>query len=445
MAKYARYRSVRGVGIITLTRPPLNALSRTMCEVISGLIERAVADDDCQAILIRVRHSDFAIGLPMNAKAVMALRALTEQIENTTKPVVIALRGVVRGGAFELALACHYRVMQETGGAVLLRDVEIGLPPAAGGIQRLVRWAGVNIALRMAISSQAFGARPALGAGIVDDTCVDEVNDYAVEFASKLTPDDIRPAGTFRRKNIDFAADHALIQQIKARYKGHAETQIIDSIEAASLLPYEAGLLRDYDAHEACFDKPESIAMASFARGAATLPDDPKTTALVAGRLRDAVIRAGDIAVALGARPDAVDKVTHKMGFVRGVYDTLSDEARAQIEEALEARAAKPTPLATIELRIVAALANEVLRLMDEGAIASPSEADVLLVRAREYDRRHLGPMYRANATGPMALRAELVRNARLGELAFWTPHPMWDVLIRDDRPFADIKAPKQD
>lgn len=445
MAKYARYRCIRKVGIITLTHPPLNALSRIMCEVISGLIDRAVADDDCQSILLRVRHSEFAIGLPMNAKAATALRALTEKIEHTSKPVVMALRGVVRGGAFELALACHYRVMQETGGAVLLRDVEIGLPPAAGGLQRLVRWSGVNIALRMAISCQALGARPALGAGIVDDTCVDGVNDYAVEFASKLQPEDMRPAGQFRRQNVDFAADHDIIQKMRGRYTGLAECQIIDSIEAASLLPYEAGLLRDYDAHEACFNKPESIAMSSFARGAATLKDTPETTAAVAGRLRDAVIRAGDIAVALGAHPDAVDKVAYKMGFTRGVYDSLSDDARVQIEQALTARAAKPTPLATIELRIVSALANETLRLLEEGRVNSPSEADVLLVRARAYDRRHLGPMHRANAAGPMALRAELVRNARLGDPDFWTPHPMWDVLIRDDRAFMDTKAPKRD
>jgi len=416
-----------------------------MCDVISGLIDRAIEDDDCNAILLRVRHTDFAIGLPMNVKAVVALRALTEQIENCPKPVVMALLGAVRGGAFELALACHYRVMQETGGAVLLRDVEIGLPPSTGALQRLVRWSGVNIALRMAVSCQALGARPALGAGLVDETCKEDVNDYAVEFASKLQRSDVRRAGQFQRGPIDFAADHDIIQKMRTRYTGHAETHIIDCIEAASLLPYEAGLMRDYDAHEACFDKPENIAMSSFARGAAMLRDDPAVTANVAGRLRDAVIRAGDIAVALGARPDVVDKVAHKMGFTRGVYDSLSDEARAQIEEALEARAAKPTPPASIELRILAALANEVMRLLEEGAIATPRDADVLLVRARAYGRRDLGPMHRADVIGPMALRAELVRNARLGEPAFWTPHPMWDVLIRDDRSFSETKAPKVD
>jgi len=444
MAKYARYRCIRNVGVITLTNPPLNALSRTMCGVISSLLDRAVADDACKSIVIRVRHSEFAIGLPMNAKAVAALRALTEKIENASKPVVAALRGVVRGGAFELALACHYRVMQETG-VVLLRDVEIGLPPAAGGIQRLVRWSGVTVALRMAVSCQAFGPRPALGAGLIDDICAEGVNEYAVQFASKLEEGDLRPAGKYQRGKIDFAADHEIIQKMRTRFSGHAESQIIDSVEAAALLPYEAGLLRDYDAHAACFNKPESIAMSSFARGAATLQDTPEMTAAVAGRLRDAVIRAGDIAVALGARPDAVDKVVYKMGFTRGVYDSLSDDARSQIEEALKERDAKPTPPATIELRVVAALANEAMRLIEEGKISAPHEADVLLVRAKAYDRRALGPMHRANVTGPMALRAELTRNARLGDADFWTPHPMWDVLIRDDRAFTDTKGPKQD
>jgi hypothetical protein len=133
------------------------------------------------------------------------------------------------------------------------------------------------------------------------------------------------------------------------------------------------------------------------------------------------------------------------MGFVRGVYDTLSDEARAQIDEALAARTVKATPPETIELRIVAALSNEVMRLLDAGTITSSGDVDVILVQSKSMDKRHIGPMRRAKKVGPMAIRAELIKNARLGEQEFWTPHPMWDVLIRDDRPFADMRAPARD
>ena len=67
-----------------------------------------------------------------------ARRPRTRSVPPSTtraKPVVAALHGTALGGGFEVALACHERVLAPDG-RVGLPEVRIGLMPGAGGTQR---------------------------------------------------------------------------------------------------------------------------------------------------------------------------------------------------------------------------------------------------------------------------------------------------------------------
>lgn len=90
-------------------------------------------------------------------------------IETSGKPWVAVLNGLALGGGFELALACHYRVLVDDAKAIVgLPEVNVGLLPGSGGTQRLPRIAGVKTALDLLLSGRAVKPAEALALKIVD-------------------------------------------------------------------------------------------------------------------------------------------------------------------------------------------------------------------------------------------------------------------------------------
>ncbi|MFV3127131.1 3-hydroxyacyl-CoA dehydrogenase NAD-binding domain-containing protein [Niveispirillum sp. KHB5.9] len=91
-------------------------------------------------------------------------------IEKGAKPWVAALNGLALGGGFELALACHYRILVDDPKAVVgLPEVNVGLLPGSGGTQRLLRLAGAKTAADLLLSGRAVRPEEALKLRIVDE------------------------------------------------------------------------------------------------------------------------------------------------------------------------------------------------------------------------------------------------------------------------------------
>ena len=88
------------------------------------------------------------------------LQRTARRLETCGKPFAAAINGVALGGGFELALACHYRVLADEAKAVVgFPEVKIGLLPGAGGTQRLPRLIGVAESLRLI--TEGSSCRPA--------------------------------------------------------------------------------------------------------------------------------------------------------------------------------------------------------------------------------------------------------------------------------------------
>jgi 3-hydroxyacyl-CoA dehydrogenase/enoyl-CoA hydratase/3-hydroxybutyryl-CoA epimerase len=96
------------------------------------------------------------------------LSQLYRKLETCGKPFAAAIHGVCLGGAFELALACQYRVVSDDASTrVGLPEIKVGLFPGAGGTQRVARLMQTGDALQMMFKGEQVKALPARSGGLV--------------------------------------------------------------------------------------------------------------------------------------------------------------------------------------------------------------------------------------------------------------------------------------
>jgi 3-hydroxyacyl-CoA dehydrogenase/enoyl-CoA hydratase/3-hydroxybutyryl-CoA epimerase len=95
------------------------------------------------------------------------LSLLFRKLETCGKPFVAAINGVCLGGAFELALACHHRILSDDPKTrVGLPEIKVGLFPGAGGTQRVARLMQTGDALQMLFKGEQLKALPAKNMGL---------------------------------------------------------------------------------------------------------------------------------------------------------------------------------------------------------------------------------------------------------------------------------------
>lgn len=96
------------------------------------------------------------------------LSLLYRRLETCGKPFVAAIHGTCLGGAFELALACHQRIVcDHESTKVGLPEIKVGLFPGAGGTQRVARLMQTGDALQMLFKGQQIKGLMARNMGLV--------------------------------------------------------------------------------------------------------------------------------------------------------------------------------------------------------------------------------------------------------------------------------------
>ncbi|MDE2570659.1 MAG: enoyl-CoA hydratase/isomerase family protein [Sphingomonadales bacterium] len=119
--------------------------------------------------------------------------AMHRALETMGKPVACAMNGLALGGGFELALACHYRVLADDPRAVVgLPEVNVGLLPGSGGTQRLARMIGVEAALDLLLTGRSLSPADALKAKVVDELAPADCVVAAARAWLATSPDAVR-------------------------------------------------------------------------------------------------------------------------------------------------------------------------------------------------------------------------------------------------------------
>ena len=103
------------------------------------------------------------------------LKTLYRDLEQPGVPIVAAINGTALGSGFELALACHHRIVLDQQKIRLGHpEVKLGMMPNGGGTIRLMWLLGIEKAFQILTSGQSYPPRGALELGMVDALAKDE-------------------------------------------------------------------------------------------------------------------------------------------------------------------------------------------------------------------------------------------------------------------------------
>jgi len=143
----------------------MNVITMEVIDELSGIVEKVASDaaikgavvtsgkdtfcggadltmlermGDIYANMVRSDGAEAAAGFVFEESRKLSL--LYRRLETRGKPWVCAINGTAMGGGFELALACHYRIVADNPKTRLgLPEIKIGLFPGAGGTTRVAR------------------------------------------------------------------------------------------------------------------------------------------------------------------------------------------------------------------------------------------------------------------------------------------------------------------
>ncbi len=196
----AEFTQDGSVGLITLNRPPVNALSEELSADLTVAIERA-EDPSVRAVVI-YGEPHFAAGADIKGfqtafdagvkdELATTLATVIRRLELLKKPTTAAVQGFALGGGLELALGADFRYLADNA-RVGQPEILLGIIPGAGGTQRLPRVVGFQKAKEMNFSGRQVGAEEALAMGLADKVLpVEELLEVALadaaDWATKAT------------------------------------------------------------------------------------------------------------------------------------------------------------------------------------------------------------------------------------------------------------------
>ncbi|MET3515189.1 3-hydroxyacyl-CoA dehydrogenase [Pseudacidovorax sp. 1753] len=242
-----------GIAVITMDTPPVNSLGLANRRFIAESVARAGSDPQVQAMVLTGRGRAFCGGADIREfnrpEATMApdLVDVIDLIERSDKPIVAAVHRVAMGGGLELAMGCHYRLMQR-GTQVSLPEVRIGILPGASGTQRLPRLIGLEPALNMIVTGETVMSEHLArlpGQRLIDELVDADVVGAAVAFARRHAA--VRPLPRVRELQVVHPAPEAYLQfartQVAAASRHFpAPLLCLDCVAQSVRLPFDEAL-----------------------------------------------------------------------------------------------------------------------------------------------------------------------------------------------------------
>ena len=394
------------VAVVMIDNPPVNAASHAVRAGRVAAFTAAENDPEVRGIVLAAAGRTFTAGADITefAKPPQApvLTEVVEAIEASTKPVVAVLHGTALGGGLELALGCHYRVI-DPAGAVGLPETTLGLIPGAGGTQRLPRLVGLAAAADIVATGRRVAAAEALELGIVDAITSGDRLAFAIEFLTERLEAPVRRLGALPGPSPDEAGLEAARAAARKRLAGQeAPLRGIDAVALATG-PFEAGqqAVAAMFAELRLSDQSKALRYIFFAERTAghfpelqaARPRSVETVGVVGGGTMGAAIAAAALLNGLGvvlAERDAAATDAAR-GRVEAILadsvkrGKLTETARSKILAARFSATADLKDLAGADLVVEAAFEDMAVKQELFGHLGGEARADAVLATNTSY------------------------------------------------------------
>ena len=167
-----------GVATITITNPPMNAVSQQVARELKKCVQEIEADDQViVAILTGAGDRAFCAGadikefpkvLDGDARSfVENIHDAVNTLDDLPKPTIAAINGFALGGGLEIAMACDLRVAADNA-QLGQPEIKLGVIPGGGGTQRLPRLVGEALAKEINYTGDPVTAAEAHRIGLVN-------------------------------------------------------------------------------------------------------------------------------------------------------------------------------------------------------------------------------------------------------------------------------------
>ncbi|MGB0630426.1 MAG: enoyl-CoA hydratase [Alphaproteobacteria bacterium] len=212
------------VGLITLNRPQaLNALSSPLMAELTEALDAFEADNAIGAMVLTGSEKAFAAGADIKemqnktwseAYREDFITAGWERLTRCRKPVIAAVAGFALGGGCEVAMMCDF-ILAADSAKFGQPEVNLGIPPGAGGTQRLTRFVGKSKAMEMCLTGRFMDADEAERSGLVSRVVpADELIDEAVKTAQAIADKSLN-ANMIIKESVNRAYETTLSEGVR--------------------------------------------------------------------------------------------------------------------------------------------------------------------------------------------------------------------------------------
>ncbi|MGD8761019.1 MAG: 3-hydroxyacyl-CoA dehydrogenase NAD-binding domain-containing protein, partial [Desulfobacteraceae bacterium] len=201
------------IAFITINRPEaMNALNQTVVSQLDNRFSEAENNPDVKAVIFQGAGKAFVAGADIRyfvnkikADQIQDIYDFTRngqelllRIENSAKLTIALLDGLSLGGGSELALACQAIIATPTA-SMGFPETGIGIFPGMGGMARLARFAGPELAKYYVFTGKQINAEDAKALGIITKL----VPPSAVDTAINTQIEEGKPDKYQERRPID--------------------------------------------------------------------------------------------------------------------------------------------------------------------------------------------------------------------------------------------------